>query len=352
MVLIALLLAASAAAQAPIDPAVLVSRGMMRQAEPLLVARLARSSVDVEALLLLAQVRTKQERLEEALQLAEQAMAAAPNEARTHYRVAEVCGIRAQKVGALKAAGLAKRFKREVDVALALDPRSIDAIEASIEFHQQAPGLVGGDKKKLPLLLDRLTAIEPSKGWARRARVAMLQKDTTSAESHYRRAVAAEVVGNTARLAFARFLAPRFRKPGEAEKLALEVATREPWRQEAWGMAAYLQAAHGRVAEAQATLARAEAADPLRAGAAYMVGGTLLKDGMELAFAEKQVRRYLAHEPEYGWPSLADAHWSLSQILERQGRKPEAITELQAALRLQPDLDYAKKDLKRLRYGR
>lgn len=348
IVLIALLLAAPAAAQAPMDATLLVKRGMLRQAEPLLLARLARASGDVEALMLLAEVRTKQERLDEALKLAEQALAASPGEARAHYRVAEVCGIKAQKVGVLKAAGLAKRFKREVDAALALDPQYIDAIEASIEFHQQAPGMVGGDKRMIPKLLDRLTAIDLSKGLARRARAAMLQKDTTNAEIYYCKAVAAETVGSTARLAFARFLAPRFRKPAEAEKLALDVAAREPWRQDAWGIAASLQASRGRLSDAEATLARAEVADPTRAGAAYVVARTLLKDGKELVFAEKHLRRYLAHEPEYGWPSLADARWSLSQILERQGRKPEAIAELQTALRLQPDLESAKKDLKRL----
>jgi tetratricopeptide (TPR) repeat protein len=35
-------------------------------------------------------------------------------------------------------------------------------------------------------------------------------------------------------------------------------------------------------------------------------------------------------------------------VLEKQGRKNEAIEALRTALRMKPDLDEAKKDLKRL----
>ncbi len=347
--LLTLVLATPVAAQSGADLATLVERGYLRQAEPLLVARLSLAPTDPEALLLLARVRGEQDRLDEALKLAEQALAAAPNEARSHYVVSEICGRKAQQAGILKAAGLAKRFKREVDAALALDPRHTDAIEASIEFHQQAPGIMGGDKKQIPLLLDRLAAVDPALAWSRRARVALRQKDTTTAEAHYRRAVAAESRAGEAHLAFARYLSPRHRKPAEAMTLALEAASRMPWRQDAWGVAAYLQVVQGSVADAEATLARAQAADPSRFGAAYMVGRTLMNEGRELAFAEKQLRRYVQHEPEYGWPSLADAHWCLAQVFEKQGRRPEAIASLQTALRLQPDLEPAKKDLKRLK---
>jgi hypothetical protein len=38
----------------------------------------------------------------------------------------------------------------------------------------------------------------------------------------------------------------------------------------------------------------------------------------------------------------------LGLVLEKKGRKPEAIAEVETALRLKPDLEEAKKDLKRL----
>ncbi len=54
-------------------------------------------------------------------------------------------------------------------------------------------------------------------------------------------------------------------------------------------------------------------------------------------------------EPEPGAPMLAGPHWSLAVVLEKLDRKPEAIRELQEALRLKPDFEQAKRDLKRLK---
>jgi hypothetical protein len=51
-----------------------------------------------------------------------------------------------------------------------------------------------------------------------------------------------------------------------------------------------------------------------------------------------------------GAPTHAHARWRLGLVLEKLGRKPEALAEVQRALELKPDLgDEAKKDLKRLK---
>jgi len=54
-------------------------------------------------------------------------------------------------------------------------------------------------------------------------------------------------------------------------------------------------------------------------------------------------------EPEAGAPLIAGAHWSLGQVYEKEGRKAEARAELETAVRLKPDFEPAKKDLKRLK---
>jgi hypothetical protein len=54
-------------------------------------------------------------------------------------------------------------------------------------------------------------------------------------------------------------------------------------------------------------------------------------------------------EPEAGEPPLAAAHWRLGQVLEKEGKKTDAIVEMEEAVRLQPDLKEAKEDLKRLK---
>ncbi|HEY3122121.1 MAG TPA: hypothetical protein VGL15_15965 [Vicinamibacteria bacterium] len=60
-------------------------------------------------------------------------------------------------------------------------------------------------------------------------------------------------------------------------------------------------------------------------------------------------RRYLGQEPEGNAPTLAHAHWRPGTAVAGQGRRDEARSELQTALRLKPDLDEAKKELAALR---
>jgi tetratricopeptide (TPR) repeat protein len=327
------------------EVATLIDRGYLRQAESKLAARVAAAPTDAKALSQLARIRVEQRKPEEAIALAERAVAANPNSADAHYALAEANGAKAQK-GGIGAMGPAKKFKKEAEATLALDPRYADAMVGLIEFHRQAPGLIGGDKKKIPELLDRLSAANPEKAAMRRANAAMRDKDSLQAEAILRKAAAS---GSTeSRLALMGWLSAPWRKPDEAERIAREVVAKEPWQQGAWGTIAAIQARGRRYDELDATLAAAEAADPGRLGAMYAAARTLVTENGDLARAEKYLRKYLTTPPEIGYPSHAGAHWRLAQILEKQGKKDQAVAELQVAVRDQPDLDGAKKDLKRL----
>ena len=346
--LLALLVLAALAAPALAqnDLATLIDRGYLRQAESRLVARVAEAPNDAVALTQLARIRIQQGNFDEAMKLAERAIAANPRSPAARYALAEANGAKAQRAGGLGAMGPAKRFKKEAEATLAIDPNYADALEGLIEFHQQAPGLIGGDKKKIPEMLDRLAAADPAKGWVWRGRAAQRDKDSVRAEAHLRKA--AELGDTESRLVLANWLASPWRKPAEAERIAREVVAREPWQQGAWGLIAAIQARTGRLDELDATLAAAEAADPGRLGAVYAAARTLVTEGGDMGRAEKYLRRYLATPPEIGWPSHAGARWRLAQVLEKQGKREAAVAELRIALRDQPDLEGAKKDLKRL----
>lgn len=56
------------------------------------------------------------------------------------------------------------------------------------------------------------------------------------------------------------------------------------------------------------------------------------------------LRKYQSIEPEGGAPGHAQARWRLGQLLEKEGRRAEAIAEIEQAVRLTPDLEDAKKD--------
>lgn len=75
----------------------------------------------------------------------------------------------------------------------------------------------------------------------------------------------------------------------------------------------------------------------------------LADSGADNARGDRYLRHYGEQEPEPTAPKLSRAHWKLGQILEKQGRKPDAIAEYQAATRLEPGFEPAQKDLKRLR---
>ena len=45
---------------------------------------------------------------------------------------------------------------------------------------------------------------------------------------------------------------------------------------------------------------------------------------------------------------MALAHWRLGQVLEKEGRRTTALSEVQTAVNLDPSLDGARKDIERL----
>ena len=67
-----------------------------------------------------------------------------------------------------------------------------------------------------------------------------------------------------------------------------------------------------------------------------------------MARGERYIRKYLTQEPEPYEPNHSRARWRLGQVLEKQGRKPEAIAEWQASVKLDPESP-AKQELKRVK---
>jgi tetratricopeptide (TPR) repeat protein len=71
-----------------------------------------------------------------------------------------------------------------------------------------------------------------------------------------------------------------------------------------------------------------------------------LLSGQNFDEAERYFKKYLTRWPEEGDPSLANAHWRLGQVYEKQGKKDLAIAEWQEALKLAPNYKAAQESLK------
>jgi len=93
-----------------------------------------------------------------------------------------------------------------------------------------------------------------------------------------------------------------------------------------------------RWAELDAVLADAEKQIPDNLGPYLRASSALLQAGK-------------TQDPEPNSNSLGVGHWRLGLTLEKQGRRPEAVAELQTAIRLEPKFEPAQKDLKRLKAG-
>ena len=285
-----------------------------------------------------------------ALPLAEKAVGLDPNNARYHLLVANACIQQAQNAGMFKGMSLAHRFRDEASKAASLDPKSIDAREALMEFYFEAPGMAGGDKKKARALADEIGTIDAVRGLLAQANLAGKEKNSTKQDEWYQKAVTAAPHDWRALVEAAGFyVSDASKKYDLAEKYALEALKGDEDRAAPYVVLALVYANAERWKDLDAIIARVEKNVPDDFGAHYQAGKVLIASGKDLPRAERYLRKYLTIPPEGGGPPWAGARWRLGQALEKEGKKSEAIAEMEEAVRLQPELKGAKEDLARLR---
>lgn len=282
---------------------------------------------------------------------AEKAVKLDPNQADYHFILGAVSGRKAENTGnPFSKWSLARKVKREFDAAIALDPRHVLARVALVDFHLEAPGFVGGDKKKAYTLADELLQIDPARGWLAKARIARKEKQTAQLESFYLKAVEANRRHYGARLALSNFYDSDGQKKHDlAEKHAREAITIAPDRAGAYAQLSGLFAYQQRWKDLDAILARAEKNVPDNLSPFFHAGRVLISNHLDAARAERYLRKYLTQPPEPDAPSPAVAHLWLGRALEKLGRTADAVREFQEAARLDPKLEEAKKELKRLK---
>ena len=134
-----------------------------------------------------------------------------------------------------------------------------------------------------------------------------------------------------------------------AEKEALTARKIDADRTAPYSVLAAVYATGERWPDLDAVLGEAEKKIPDNLSPYLRASGTLLATGKDLARAERYARKYLSQEPEPNSTTPAVAHWRLGLILEKEGKKAEAVAELQTATKLDPKFEQAQKDLKRLK---
>jgi len=251
--------------------------------------------------------------LESSLHAAEHALELEPDRAAYHVQVAAACGRLAEKASLLRQLGLARRAKKELDLALQMDPANIDALYGNMLFYYAAPSFVGGDKAKAEATAEAITKLHPARGYLAHAQLARDRKDLTAEEGYYRNSVEADPKFYEARAVYAEFLLGRDR--ASAESQACEAAHLDPHRDLAWTTLVDLAIADQCWDEMFERLQAARAAIPESQEAEYAAGVSLVRMGVHYRWAVDFLEHYDGPHRAIAQVKLAEARGRIEAAL-------------------------------------
>jgi tetratricopeptide (TPR) repeat protein len=216
------------------------------------------------------------------------------------------------RVNFLRKAFVARRSGAEYDLAVKLDPTSIDAAEARLDFFLGAPGIVGGGIDKARAEAARLATLDAYRGAMAEARIAEHEQEWPKAEKLYR-ALMADYPERTAAVDALITMLQNGKRFDDAFKIVDDRLARRP--------------------DESSSL--------------HNLGRLSAASGQHLARGEAALRRFLAlvtTEPA----RQSNAHYRLGVIKEKLGDASAAATEYQAAINLYPRHEPAAAALKKI----
>jgi len=334
------------------SPRALAEAGHFKRLRVLSEPLLAANPNDAEAAYLMSRVDLAFGNLEAAASLAEKAVSMDDRNAAYHLQLALVSGTMASGAGIFRAMKLGGRYKAEMQRAIELDDKHADARLEFMYFYWYAPLIAGGDKKKARALANDTLHVDPAEGYLAQAWIAEREneQDTAKLEGLYQQAILANPRDYRVRVRVAGFYASdSVRKYDQAILQAREALKLDRGRSDAYTVLAKIYSVRQAWQELDTLLREAERWNPDDLSPFYEAGRSLLQRNSDLLRAESYFRKYLTQDPEAYKPDLAAAHRNLGLVLEKLGRKREAVAELETAVRLSPNFEDAKKDLKRFR---
>ncbi len=348
LVLTALPLVLSAAAP---DAEALMENGHWKRARVLAEAAFRAHPQDARSAYVLSRVRTQYGEIDDALKYAQLAVQLDPKNVDYHLQLAQAYGDEAQRASILRQFSWARKCRAEIEAALALDPKNIESLDAQMNWDLEAPGILGGDKKKASALAEEITRINPSRGYMEQAQI--LKKETGDegrAVFLYQKAVETDPRNYDALTSLLNYyLDPLHSNLSIAEKYAGQALRANPDRVEGYCFLVRIFVRLKRTNDVGDVLHSAEKAIPDNLAPYFFAGNEMLQQGSDLDRAASYFKKYLTQAPEPRWPSQANVHWSIGLVYEKQGEKIKARSEMELALQLQPDFEPAKQELKRLK---
>jgi predicted Zn-dependent protease len=301
-VLFAILATVAYASDAPTPAEHLIEAGHWKRARALVEPRFHEHPEDAYANFLMSQIRNAFGDQKTPLELAEKAVTLDASTAKFHRQLAEAIGVTAQHSGLFQQLFLARRFRKEIDRALELDPNNAQALRDLMEYYLLAPGIAGGDKEHAREVAGRIAAVDSVEGYLAQARLA-----PAKTEAFYRKAVEAQPDNYKARVTLAGFyLDHAHLNLDEAERHAREAVRIDPGRVTGYEILAQVYARRGDWPNLDAVLETSDREVPDDLTPHYRAAKVLLEEGKEPERAAALLRRYLSAEPEGNQPTLAD----------------------------------------------
>lgn len=169
----------------------LLQQGRVDEAHNALQNMLASQPRDAYAHQLLCRVYYAQEMADEAIQECELAASQDPGDSNTQMWLGRSYGMKASHAHPLTAFALARKVRYSFERAVELDPQNIQAMSDLGEFYVDAPAIVGGGLDKGRALAERMQSRFPSQSHRLLALIASEDKDVTTAEAEFKKAVLA-----------------------------------------------------------------------------------------------------------------------------------------------------------------
>lgn len=292
---------ASAGTRGNLDAARMAfQHGRANDALQALDAAIHESSNDAAAWNLQCRVYLAQGRSDDAVDSCQHAVRLAPSSSMYHLWLARAYGQKADNAGMVTAYKTAKLVRAEFESAVSLDGNNREALSDLGQYYVEAPKFLGGSSDKAEDLASRLSAIDPSRAYELRARIAESKKDYAAAEQALRARIAASH--------------------------ASPEATAQAWMD----LGSFYQK-RGRWSDMLAALKNGAAANTAHGPALVDGASTLILAKREAGLAEQWLRDYLNGRSLSETAPAFAVHAELGALLKKQGNAPAADREFAAA---------------------
>jgi tetratricopeptide (TPR) repeat protein len=298
----------------------LADRGEHRRAADLLIAAADEAPATEDELILITRALTNAGDWKEAVDWGERAIEAAPERSEAHLQYARALRVRMQNISKMRAMFGVGDYKKELRLAIELDPGNVAAHEEQIGYLIYAPGIAGGDKKEAARRIEELKALDWRAGMWMQADLQRETEETDGLIVTYGEMVERDEDDLSAReaLAFALQGAGRYRDADRHFALLLDSGERRR-----------------------------------SLGARYQLARSRILGEYEAELAVEYLKKYIERlgTDRRGLPSESHAYWRLGLAYGQLDRADDARRSLERALELDRDNDEARAALKRLARG-